>query len=270
MAGLSITEAWNEAAAFVRREASLLLPIALLLIALPAVALQLVMPADTAAEPNLALFVPVLLVTAALGMIGNIAIAWLALHPGRTVGEALGRGARRFLPLLGASLLVGLALGLAVVPFAVLVGVAGGAAGAGEEPAALALVVLLIFSVLAILFAVRLMLINAVAAGEDAGPIAILRRSWNLTRGHFWKLLGFILLIVIVAIVLVLAVQGVFGTLVILLAGQPEPGGTAAFLILLLSALVQAVITLFFTTLVARIYAQLAGRSGPAEDVRAG
>src|SRR5688572_25228939 len=106
MARLSITTAWNESAEFVRREARLLFPVAFLLVSLPGLVLQLAMPA---VEPGQATppgpWLALLPVALSLGLIGTLAISFLALRPGASVGEALQRGLRRFLFLLGASLL---------------------------------------------------------------------------------------------------------------------------------------------------------------------
>lgn len=262
MANLSITTAWNETTSFVRREAGLILPIALLLIALPGAALQLAMPAPPpgeAAEPGLwMLLLPVVM---AASMVGTVAISFLALRPGTSVGEALQLGLRRFIILFAAWLL--LALGLAIVLLPLILLFAGSAAFSGTaDPAALAgpmLLAFLIFAMLAIALWVRLMLMVPVAAAEAVGPIGIIRRSWELTGGHFWKLLGLVVLLVILAVVVLVAISAVVGIFVIVAAGQPEPGGAAFFAIVIVSALLQSLISAFFVTLVARIYAQLAG-----------
>ena len=106
---------------------------------------------------------------------------------------------------------------------------------------------------------VRLMLMTPVAAAEDGGPVRIIQRSWALTGGHFWKLLGFVLLAAIAVLVLLFAVSATGGILIFLLAGPPRPDSFAMMLVLLLAALIQAAISALFATLTARIYAQLSG-----------
>jgi len=103
------------------------------------------------------------------------------------------------------------------------------------------------------------MLMTPVAAAEAGGPVAIIRRSWKLTSGHFARLLGFVLLLVVVVIVVSLVVSSLFGILVAAIAGRPEPGSVAALLLMLIGGVVNAAVGIVFTTMVARIYVQLAG-----------
>ena len=259
MAQLSISEAWNETAAFARREAQLLFPVAFLLMALPGAVMQLYTPQPVPGEmpePGLWLaFVPVVI---ALSLIGTLAITHLALKPGSSVGEALQLGARRFLFLFGAALLVGIAAALLLLPLAVIAAILGGATAGAPTPAAVGLLLLLFLPVLAF-FWVRLVLMTPVAAAEAGGSIAIIQRSWALTSGHFWPLLGFLILFLIVLLVLSIAVGAIGGLLIFAVAGPPEPGSLAMLILLLLSALVNAVVGALFAVVLARIYRQLAG-----------
>lgn len=255
MAGLSITAAWNETAAFMGREGRLVLPVGFMLIALPGAIVQAATPTpqpNQLPEPGLWLaLVPFALVAT---LIGNLAISVLALRPGISVGEALQRGAARFLPVLGAALLVGLGSMLAMLPVVLL---AAGAAVALGIPALAAIPALLILPLL--IFAwTRLLLANPVGAVEAGGPIAILKRSWALTAGHFWQLLGFLILLLIAAMVASGAIAAVGGTLIALAFGPPRPDSLSFYLVLILSTLVQAVLASVFGVMVARLYAQLA------------
>jgi hypothetical protein len=258
MATLSITTAWNETAAFARREAPLLYPIAFALIALPSALLQAMMPVAAPGEIPPAgawlAMVPVALLTS---LIGTLAITYLALRPGTSVGEALAVGVRRFLILVGAALLMGLALVLAMIPILLIVGVAAGTGG-GPPSTALALVPLLAILPLIAFVWVRLMLMTPVTVAEPGGSIAVIRRSWALTRGHFWTLLGFVLLFVLVAMVASIAVSAVGGLIVYVIAGPPQPGSAPMIAVLLVAALLNSVISALFATFVARIYVQLA------------
>jgi hypothetical protein len=266
MAKLSITAAWEETAVFVKREARLLFPIAFLLLSLPAAILQAMMPVTEPGrmpEPGLWLgFLPVLLVGS---LIGTLAVSYLALRPGASVGEALQIGLRRFLPLLGAVLLIGCGAALIMVPLIMIVGVIAAAGGGTAVPPAFAVLLVLIMVPLYLFVWVRLILMTPAAAVERIGPIGLIRRSWELTAGHFWRLLGFFLLILIVSVVMLGAVAAVFGILIALIVGPPQPGNLAMFLISLVSALVQAVVSAVLTAFIARIYAQLAGPTVAAE-----
>ena len=268
MANLSITEVWNETADFVRREARLLFPIAFLLVALPGSVLQLFMPqpAAPAELPEAGLWLLFLPLAAVLAMIGTIALNYLALRPGASVGEALQRGGRRFIFLFAASLLVALAAALALVPLLILVGGLAAAAGGGASAtpaAAFALVLVMLVAMLALW--VRLLLMTPVAAVEEGGPIGIIRRSWDLTRGHFWRLFAFAVLVLVAASIAMGVITLLVGIVVALFAGPPDPLTLSAILMALVTALLQALFTMIFATLIARIYAQLTG--SPASDV---
>ena len=115
--------------------------------------------------------------------------------------------------------------------------------------------------------AIRLLLINPVAAAEPVGPVAIMRRSWELTAGHFWKLLGCLVLIMIVFIVLALVARAVIGISSTVMAGTPTPGSLTAFIVQLITGILQAIFITYLVVLIARIYAQLAGDSVSARQV---
>ena len=260
MAGLSISNAWNETTGVVKRNAQLLFPIAFLLVALPSAMMQAAMPvAQAGAAPEFGLLGLVLIpVVVVLSILGSLAISYLALRPQATGGDALSRGAKRLLPVLGAGVLLIIAFILLSIPFVLLFYVAaGGAAATAETMGGGAFLVMLVWALAFVALWVRLMLITPVAAGEDGGPVAIIRRSWNLTAGHFWKLLGFVVLIAILFLVVTLAITAVGGILIFAIAGTPQPGSVASFLMLLLSAVLNTVVTVYFTSLIARIYAQL-------------
>lgn len=272
MNNLSITTAWNEATEFLRREGHLLYPLAFLLLALPGAAMALLGPQQQPApgempQPGLwMLMMPAALV---LGLIGQVALSYLALRPGSSVGEALGRGARRFLPMLGAALLLALGALLLLFLISVVVAVAmpGAAQGlqAGGPPtqgelAAVGLIVLILAPVF-VYFGTRLSLMAPVAAAQEGGPIALLGRSWRLTAGRFWKLLGFFILFGIVVLVAAMAVQFVLGSLIALAAGRPEPGSLSFALVTLLQAALNALFYMFLIATLSRIYAQLTGHN---------
>jgi hypothetical protein len=267
MATLSITQAWNETSAFVKREAGLILPIALLLLAVPSAAIQLAMPTVAPGEsPEAGLWLVLIPVVIAASIIGTVAISFLALRPGSSVGEGLQVGVKRFLPVFLASILIGLAALIVTAPLAILL--VGGAVASGNPAAAggSAIVFLLIIMVVAVAVWVRLMLMTPVAASEDVGPVAMIRRSWALTRGHFWKLLALVLLMVLVAMVIILAASAVIGIFVVMIAGPPEPGNTSFIVMTIVSALLSAIFSAIFVTLLARVYAQLSG-AAPAGTI---
>jgi hypothetical protein len=262
MTRLKLNEIWNDTAAFVKREGRLLFPIALMLNALPmAFAAAMIPEIRPGTLPPPGLWTVLIPVAGFIGLIGSVAIAFLALRPGRTVGEALRRGLSRFLPLLGAYLLVGLALGLVLIVVALVMallvpGMAGGQPSPGAAAVAVLLLVLLLLPLM-LFVATRLLLTTPIAAVEEGGPVAILRRSWELTAPVFWQLLGFLVLTSILAAVINYVAQAIVGIPIILLSGQPRPGSMSAVVLLLVGALVSTVITVYLTTMVAKIHAAL-------------
>lgn len=267
MASLSITTAWNESADYLKAHFGTLFTIAVALIALPNVALQAfgpgaAAPGETPEAGLWMLLVPVVLI---LGITGSLAISTLALGRASTVGEAIGHGFRRFLPLMGASLILILGFCILIVPIVVATGLQPGDLLAPTPATAgkILLVMLVILAVLAF-FGVRLLLTTPVAAAEGAGPVAIIARSWALTRGHFWRLLGFLLLLGVAAMVLIMVVTLVVGLIVAAVAGPPAPGTVGGLIMLLVGGLLNAVFLVVMTTMIARIYLQLAGGGGGA------
>ena len=144
-----------------------------------------------------------------------------------------------------------------------LVFAAGGAGRIG-----LAVLLAFILWLGAIFIAIRLVLVTPVAAAEPLGPAGIIRRSWQLTAGHFWRLLGFFILIVIVFAVLGAVVAALAGIIVTLLAGgAPQPGSVSALIVQLVTGVLQAVFVTYFAVMIARIYAQLSGNAASVAGV---
>jgi len=255
MVRLSISEAWSETAAFVKREGQLIYPIGFLLIALPGALLRTSVPVMVPGQvPEPGLWLALLPIAIILTLIGNIAISRLALRPGTSVAESLQHGARRFVTLFLAALLTGLALMVIALPLVFLLAAVAAVAG---NPAIAAAGAILFLPVFAFIWT-RLILMTPIAAAEEGGPVAVIRRSWALTAGKFWTLLAFLALLVLVALVVSMAVGLIFGSIIILAAGQPLPGSLSAWLILTVSALVQALLSSVFAVVIARVYAQLA------------
>ena len=83
--------------------------------------------------------------------------------------------------------------------------------------------IVLLFLVVLIFVSVRLLPLMAVVASEGIGPFASLKRSFALTAGHFWRLFGFLILLMIAFLILAVTVGAVIGALVTLTLGEPEP-----------------------------------------------
>lgn len=259
MAGLSIGKAWEETSAFLGRESRLVAPVALALIAIPAALQGWSDPASEGGAMGL-----IGLVLLFVSMAGQMAIAQLAIGWSGSIGEAIGKAFRRMWSVFGAGLIVYAPI---ILLFAILFVASLGAEGLanletmtpaqlielpGLAPGVLILVAIVLF------LSARLAPMIAVAMAEQVGVMALIKRSWALTRGHFGRLLAVMLLLAIASLFLTTAIASVVGTAVALAAGPIEPFSLGALVTGLISALVSAVIAAVYSALIGRIYVQLA------------
>lgn len=268
MAGrLSIGTAWSEAAAFLRLERRLLAPVVLGLILLPAVVSTMVQPQVPAGEsPEPGLWMLVAFAMILLMMVGQMAIVLLSDGWRGSVGEAIGRAASRLptLVLAGLMVLVPIILILSVVLAGLALATGGDVRLMPAKVSGPGWLVLLLLAAVVLFVSVRLLPMVAVVAKGSDGPVAALKRTFRMTAGEFWRLLGFLLLLAIVFIVAAAAVGAVFGSMIILALGRPEPWSVSLLLIALAGGLVQAALVTLYTAMLARIAAQLEGRASGA------
>jgi len=260
--------AWNEAMALLRANREALVALAGMFLFLPSFAAMLLAPPPDAKGitqfPQLAALYqgymrenwPVLVTASLVVSIGTLAIlALLADRSRPTVADCVKAALKTLLPLVAAQILIGMAL---ILPAAILTGLA-----AATKLAALVTLVLLgVIGVIAFV-AVRVMLLTPVMIAEKRyNPVDALARSWVLTKGQFWRLLAFfVLLMVAVTIVTGLIDAGV-GMLVTLIGGD-KAGEIASGLI---SSLTGTASNLVYLAALAASYRQLSGR--PAETAQ--
>jgi hypothetical protein len=265
MGRLSITIAWNESADFLKRHFGALFTIAVALITVPNVATQWLAPVSVTSgmTPQAGLWLLLVPVVLLLNIVGSLAISSLALGRENVVGDALKHGFRRLLPMAGASLILIVAALILSLPLILATGIkpedliAPTPATAGRI-----VLVMLVLVLVGLFFAVRLLLLTPVAAAEPVGPLAIITRSWTLTKGHFWKLLGFVVLITIAAMVVIAVAAMLIGLIISLVAGPPQEGSLGQLVLLLATSILNAGFVVVMATAVARIYVQLAGPLG--------
>ena len=262
MAGLSISKAWDETRAILARDGKLLVSVALALIVLPAAILGLLNP-PLAGDRPAGWIQAVSLVVALVGIAGQIAIIRLALASPTVVGEAIGYAFKRLLPVFAALILFGVAVALVLTPlFLVLAGMeALRAAAAGTVTPAAGRAVLIVV-VLVVLLVARFQLITPVGAAEEIGPIRILKRSWALSKGQYWRLLAFILLTLFLMLIVVFYLGQIMGgVLVGTLIGSISQFSVGALIAGLIGGIAQGAFTVVISVMIARIYTQLAGRT---------
>lgn len=266
MANVSISKAWEETTAIVARDRKLFATIALALIVLPGVISDVVTPTPVAgAFPELGYWTVITCLALLIGLVGQLAIIHLAIGSRQTVGETITHAFGRAPAYLGATILW-------LLPFALILGgivgatTQGAATGSPRLSPAAALVVLAAVPVM-VFFAIRMLMSAPVASVERDGPVAIIKRSWKLTAGNWWRLFGFFLLFVIAGGVVLIAIDSVMGLLAKLLFGSLEPLTIGALLVAIVGQLVAAAFTVLLMTMLARIYVQLSGH-GQAEMFR--
>ena len=257
---LSISDVWDDTARFVRRESTLLMPLAFATTGVGALLWDLAAPvAAPGTRPPPGAWMLVLIPVTLLFLIGNIAIAALALNGGISVREALHAAVTRLGNALSVLLLfLGLALFATVVVsvVAMLIGLAIG--WPPEQATGLGLMLVL---PLVLFAAVRLLTLwPAVAAAPiRPAPRAVVRSAWRSTHGLFGRLAGAMLLYALAYVAILGAIQYGLGS-VLLLAGRAlgQPAGftlTVSVLSAMAGAAVQAIWGVFGALLYRRLTA---------------
>ena len=268
---LSLGKAWDDAKATIAANRRLITPVALGLILVPAVVSAMVEPrAIPGQEPEAGGWMLVTLLMIIVMLAGQMAIVLLTNGWQGSVGGAIRRAVRRLPILILAALIVMVPLILILSVVLAVVGVATGGDGqfsaASLSPAGKLVVLCGLLLVLAI--GVRLLPMIVLIASEDIGPITAIRRAVALTRGHFWKLLGFMLLATIAFLILASAAGAVIGSVVSLALGRPEPWSVSLLLVAFTAGLVQAGFITIYTAMLARITAQLSGIQAGVPEVK--
>lgn len=258
---LSISRAWDETLEIFRRDGGLLVSVALALIVLPAIIVGIVAPPEPGATASGAAQI-LRLVAGLVAVVGQLALIRLALGPSTTVGDANGHGARRFPSAIGAILILIVIMAVIIIPTMVVLALLMGLDPATMEskPSPQVGLLVLLMSLLALALSVRFNLISSVASAEAVGPLAIIKRSWTLTKGHFWRVLGLVVLLLIAAVVLLMTAGVIGGLLARLVSSGIEPFSIAALIVALIAGLAQGAFSVLASVMLARVYAELAGR----------
>ncbi len=256
---LSISRAWDETRGIIARDGGLLMTIALALFVLPGVISDLVTPeAASGAFPPVGYWTIVTIIALLIALVGQLAVIRLGTGSRATVGEAIGEGASRTPAYFAATVLW-------VLPFVIVGAALLALIGRNPENVSAPIAIALVLIISAMLYlAMRMLMTSAVATAESANPVAIVRRSWELTRGHWLRLFGFFLMFLIGALVVVAAVDSVTGIIAELALGGAEPMTVGALLVALASQIVGAAVSVLLMLMIARIYVQLSG-AGAAE-----
>ena len=179
--------------------------------------------------------------------------------------DAWHRFSPRFVPVLLATLLIGiiefvvivLVLLVFMIPFFLVVVNAASARSYDSASAsiggALSIIFLMIVAliVVACFFTVKFAFTSSAVVLEGLGPVDAIKRSWSLSKGSFWRILGRILLIGVVIGLISSVLGGIVGAILGVGATAADSVGMlvafSAFVSALLSAVVIPVQSSFYT-----------------------
>ena len=124
-----------------------------------------------------------------------------------TLEQALRRGLEKFLSILGAALLIGvLVFAVIAIPFLLLLPLAFG--GATLDPSSAlavicgALALFVVGGIIALYIGVAMSLYAPAIMMENTNAVGGLKRSWRLTKGHWWSLFGALLIVTILGAII--------------------------------------------------------------------
>ena len=261
MTKVKMGDVWDRTTQVLSGRAGALASIAVVTLFLPLVAMLLVaLILPPTARSTAIVTLILLLAVAAIGVLGVLAMIALASDPATTRGDAWRVARQRVGPALGVSAVLILVAVLASLPamfvlwqakldMAALAGT--GAAKVSSGTATFLAIYYAAYLVLALWALARLAPLNAVVLHERVALGAI-RRSFALTRGHGWRLLGVVLLYLIVLAIVRTAVQSVVGVIFRLLLGADRIP-----LALTLAGVTGAMVTTAFTVIAVTFTAQL-------------
>jgi hypothetical protein len=252
---------WDRTAEFLTDNIGIVLPIALIAYFVPAcINGSFAELRSTGSFELQAILTGVALLLSVLSLWGSLAIAAMTLAP-----DAIDPGAagRRRLP---AALAVAIATLAATFVLALPFGVALAASGVdlqallAHQPVTIPLATAWFLAIYALVFAgivlwvsARLVLFTPVIVAERR-MFGALGRSWVLTRGLAWRIIGVVVLYAIVAIVAILATRLVFGSIFQLIAGPVEGLSLSGVLTSVTVAAVQTGFTMIAPVFTAKLY----------------
>lgn len=274
---VKMSNVWDRTAEFLSDNIGMIVPVALLAFFVPASIagnFQAIIPTAT---PAVALALRLVqLGFAVLSVWGLLVITAMALD-GITSQTAGGIARRRLLPALVVSVVLGAAMLALTLPLPIFLAASGydlAAIARGEQvplspgAAGFAALYLLVLLVLLLWISARLILTTPIVVRERR-MLGAIPRSFRLTRGGTWRIIGVLILFVVVATVSGLAARTVFGSIFALVAGGGEGGlSLAGVLTSITSAAVQTAFTVIYPAFIAKLYLALSAQESLSQHVR--
>lgn len=241
----SYSAVWNDTMGLLRAHGALIAALAGVFLFLPALLIAQFLPPDQVPAPTLPEAIAAgrayllanwhwLLLQTLLNMVGTIAILTLVFaRSGTSVGQAISTGFALlpffFLASVLSSIVIGIGLALLIVPGLYLIG--------------------------------RLTPLGPVVVAEhERNPIAALKRSFEVTKGNGWRVLGLVLVVALAAAIVMMVVNMLLGIVFVLAAGQD----IGALLSRIVEAATGAALATLLVLLYAAVYRALTGRTDSA------
>jgi len=254
--------AWGQATAAIRANREVVVALAGVFFLLPSLALSLLFPqpepapgADQSAMmAQMAQYyrqaMPVALPMAVLQAAGTLGLLTLLTDRARpTVGEAIRAGFAALLPYLASQIILGTGLAMLFL-------IAMGLLGTAGSPALTVVGGSAVVVGFAALFTRFALTAPVVAIEKWRNPLAALRRSWGITAGNTWRVLGFFALLLLAFGVVMAVVMGLSGIVLALLL----PLKIAVIVSAVISSTLGAGMVLLLVACLAATHAQLAGQ----------
>jgi hypothetical protein len=255
MTTFSIDAIWEDMVAFLRRETALLLPLSMATFGIAALLLTLAVdpqPRTEAAMPQPGLRTLWALPGFLLIIFGNVSISMVVLRPGATVGESLRLALTRMPSALG---IIGLGV-VAIFLAAMIATIIALSTGMGVGGSGMSLIFALLFTP-GLWLTVRLLVMWPALADMGRGPIASLRASFALTRGHALKALAITVIFYMVYLTLTSIAQLVLSSLFQLIAIATGNAELLRLIASIIVAFIGSVLMMGWTVYLAVAYQRL-------------
>ncbi len=264
---------WDRTTEFLSDNLGAIMPTALLAIFVPQSVSTAITQAGAAVNPVVGQIVGLLLILIIIW--GQLAVTALALSPEAGRGAAQSLATRRFVHAIAAMLIPFALVVLLAIPIFVAL-VAGGVDLAAmmqpqgrvqaDVPGGIRTFIglySLFWLIAAVFIAVRFTTLLCSVVLAEGGVVAALRRSFALSRGIMWKMIGVVLLFGLVYMVAYLAITSVFGFLFKLVAPDAGPFGIGAIVVAILAGAVATAYSVTVAAFAAKLYrAAVAAREG--------
>lgn len=263
---------WDRTAEFLTDNLGAVLPLALLAFFVPASIVGSLANVDASDAPQLALILALIqLAFGILSLWGMLALTAMALDPD-TAPQAGNIAGRRLLPTLAIWVAMIVVIVVLAAPVLLVLGIDGAdffgptrTSGLDVSPVAALGVSLYMLILIALLLwaGARLALVMPAIVAERQA-FGSLARSWALTRGLTWRIVGVLLLYTLVSWVATLAAQTVFGSIFRLISGPDEGLSLSRVLTSVMAAAVQTGFTVLLPVFAAKLYLAVTAGRAPA------